>query len=334
MIVITGAAGHLGNTLMRLLLSQGEEVRAFIRETTSRQPLAGLDIDVFLGDLSDPGSLVRAFSGADMVYHCAAYISILPGQTVPLYETNVKGTENVINACIKTGIRRLVFISSIEALDWHTGRGQVNETSGYHPENTLLEYGRTKAEASLLVLSAVEEGLDVVITIPTGITGPYDFKISEMGSLVLDYASGRLPVYVDGGFDFVDVRDVAAGTIEAGKRGRTGESYLLSGTYVTVSAIMEILEEVTGRKKPGFKVPYRLAMFGARFSERRALRRGTVPKFTRDSLRILKEGLSADSSKAERELGYHPRDIRESFHDAYRWFKKEGYIDESASGRR
>ena len=159
-------------------------------------------------------------------------------------------------------------------------------------------------------------------------------SVSEMGSLVLDYASGRLPAYVDGGFDFTDVRDVAAGTIEAGKRGRTGESYLLGGAYITVPAIMEILKEVTGRKKPGFKVPYNLALFGAGFSERRALKRGTGSKFTKASLKILKEGLRVDSSKARKELAYHPRDLKESFNDTYLWFKKEGYIDDSAAGRR
>jgi len=321
MTVVTGATGYLGNTIIRGLNKKGIKPKAFILPESDRRSLKGLQYIPAEGDLLDRSSLEKAIAGAETVYHCAAYISILPGEEKKLYNINVKGTENLIHTCGSTGVKRLVFVSTLEAMDWTQGKALINETAGFHPENACIEYGKTKAEASLLVLSAVEEGMDAVITVPTGFIGPGDYRISSMTSMILDFSAGSLPAYVGGGFNFVDIRDAAAGTIAAAERGRTGETYILGGEYITIASLMEILEELTEKKKPSFKVPFALAALAARFSEKRA----STPKFTRDSLKVLKEGPRVDCEKAQKELGYTARPIRETLKDTLDWLSAEGY---------
>jgi dihydroflavonol-4-reductase len=329
MTVVTGAAGYLGNTLIRMLNQQGTKPKAFLYPETDRRGLKGSHIVPVEGDLLDLSSLKQAFEGADTVYHCAAHISIVPGEEKQLYNINVKGTENVLTACSSTGVGRLVFVSTLEAMDWTQGKAIINETAGFHPENACIEYGKTKAEASLLVLSAVEQGLDAVIAVPTGFIGPGDYQISSMTSMILDFTAGKLPAYVGGGFNFIDVRDAAAGVIAAAEKGRTGEAYILGGTYITIADLMENLEELTGKKKPSLKVPFVLANLAARFGEKRG-KGGTEenfkPKFTRDSLKVLKDGPRVDCEKAKKELNWAPRPIKETLKDTLEWLKAEGFL--------
>jgi dihydroflavonol-4-reductase len=172
--------------------------------------------------------------------------------------------------------------------------------------------------------------MDAVIAVPTGFIGPGDYQISSMTSMILDFAMGKLPAYIGGGFNFVDIRDAAAGVIAAAGHGRTGETYILGGEYITVAGLMDTLEELTGRKKPAFKVPFALAKMAAGFSEKKA-GRGTgnniKPKFTRDSLKVLKEGPRVNCEKAVKELAYSPRPIKETLKDTVDWLKNEGYIE-------
>jgi len=333
MIAVTGATGHLGNALIRHFSQSNETIRAVVRKTSDVSFLKEFKPDFKEGNLRDVQSLIRAFTGARIVYHSAASISILPGQYANLSKDNIQGTENVITACLETGVDRLVFISSIEAIDWTSRKNEVNENSGFHPENCVSDYGKTKSESSLLVLSAVEDGLDAVITAPTAFIGPYDYRISLMGSLILDFVRGKLPGYVDGGFDFVDVRDAAAGTIAAGEKGRKGETYILGGEYCTVPEILTFLEEITGKRKPGIKFPLGLAFLAAKMTAKSSEKKKKSPKFTVDSLNILKAGPRINCEKAKKELDYSPRKIKESLQDAIAWFTEKGFLDEDSRNR-
>jgi len=229
MIVITGATGHLGNVLVRKLVNQNKKVRVLILPGEDITSLEGLEVEKVEGDVRVPDSLRKAFEGADIVYHCAGIISILPGQQKQLYQVNVLGTRNVVNICLETKIKRLVYTSSIHTLSEPAPGIIFDESREFNPENVLGEYSKSKALGTLEVLKGIEKGLDAVILCPSGIIGPHDYRISEMGKLIVDFVKGKVKACVDGAYDFVDVRDVAEGLILASEKGKKGECYILSG---------------------------------------------------------------------------------------------------------
>ncbi len=228
MNLVTGATGHIGNVLVRLLLERGEKVRAMIMPGEDPAPLNGLDVEIIEADVLDYQSLLKAFDRMDVVYHLAGIISILPGKDHMLQAVNVIGTRNVIQAARSSGVRRLVYTSSIHALKRVPEGVLIDESVPFDIEHAISSYDSSKASASLEILNAVDHGMDAVIVCPTGVIGPYDFRRSEMGQLILDCVEQKPMLYVDGAYDFVDVRDVAQGLILAGDKGRCwGKLYLV-----------------------------------------------------------------------------------------------------------
>ncbi len=327
MLVVTGAAGFMGNVLVRALLDAGEgPVRSLLRPTSDPLSLAGLDTEIVHGDINDPASLAAAFTGADTVYHVAGMVSITRGGLARLREINVEGTRNVLAAARETGVRRLVYCSSIHAFAVPPGGGCIDEETPVDPARSTGSYDKSKAEATLLVRQAAAEGLDAVMVHPTGILGPYDFRPSPMGELILQATRGRIPAFVDGAYNFVDVRDVAAGMLAAAARGTRGSGYILAGNNVTVKDLLQTIEAVTGTPAPRMKVPIGLLksisfLFPAYYW---AIRE--KPLFTKYSLDTISSGCEMDNEKAARELGYQPRPFRETVEDAVRWFRKNGML--------
>ena len=248
MNLVTGATGHIGNVLVRLLKERGESVRAMIMPGEDPTPLIGQDVEIIEADVLDYQSLLKAFDHIDVVYHLAGIISILPGKDHMLQAVNVIGTRNVIQAARTSGVRRLVYTSSIHALKRVPDGVLIDESVPFDIEHALSSYDSSKASASLDVLNAVQTGMDAVIVCPTGVIGPYDFRRSELGQLILDCVEQKPMFYVDGAYDFVDVRDVAQGLILAGEKGRRGESYILSGERIAVLDIIKIVQEILGRR--------------------------------------------------------------------------------------
>ena len=326
MVVITGATGHIGNVLVRELLPRGEEVRVVIPPLEDTAPLDGLNLEIVEGDVRKIDSLKQAFKGMDVVYHLAAVISILPGKNELLDQVNVVGTRNVVEACLETGVRRLVYTSSIHAVREPPHGTVIDETHPYDPDSVLGGYAKSKAQAALEVLSGVKQGLDAVIVCPTGVIGPYDYKISEMGQVIIDFTKGNLKAYIEGAYDFVDVRDVAAGLILACEKGRTGESYILSGEQTTIRDLLSMLEEITKVKAPSSRIPVWLARTVGKVASPYYRLTRTKPLFTTYSVDVLASNSSISSEKARRELGYSTRPTRESIADAVSWFKETGRL--------
>jgi len=264
-----------------------------------------------------------------MVYHLAGIISILPGKGELLHQVNAVGTQNVVEACLKTGVKRLVYTSSIHAIEEPPCGTIIDETLPCNPDKVPKGYGRSKAQATLAVLKGVKQGLNAVIVCPTGVTGPYDYKISEMGQLIIDFVNGDLKAYIDGAYDFVDVRDVASGIILAGERGRSGESYILSGKQITVHEMLSILQEITSIKAPRPRVPIWLARITAKAAPLYYRLTRSKPRFTTYSIDVLRSNSLISSAKARRELGYSTRSIKESFADAILWFIETGHLSPS-----
>jgi len=322
MEMVTGSAGFIGNVLVRELLARGRKVRALIRSASDNSSLEGLRVEKAVGDIHDIDSLIKAFRGIDTVYHLAGKISIMPGDRALIRRINLGGTKNVIDACLKCGVRRLVYTSSIHALKEPPMGTVIDEDMPFDPHSSRGEYDRSKALASLEVGKAAKDGLDSIIVCPTGVMGPYDFRISSITQTFIDFARGGMSLTLDGAYDFVDVRDVAAGHIQAAEKGRTGENYLLSGQRTTMDEMMSILEEVSGAPKPRFKVPAWLVKTAGLFTPIYYRLANKAPRFTTYSISTLQSNSFISHKKASRELGYSPRPIEESIKDTFKWLRE------------
>jgi len=319
MWLVTGATGHIGNVLVRELLARGEKVRALILPNESREPLKGLDVEMVEGDVLDLDSVFESLRGVKGIFHLAGIISIMPGSNPTVRRVNVEGTKNILKAAKEKHIRKVVYTSSIHAIR-RVETGVIDESVPYDAENPYGEYDRSKAEATLEVLNAAHSGLDATVVCPTGVIGPYDFRGSMMGDVIRTAAEKKPTLYVDGAYDFVDVRDVAHGLIAAAEKGQRGESYILSGQRISVRYLLETVREITGGHFFQMKVPFNLAEFAARFTPWYYRTTRSTPRFTPYSLEVLKSNSHISHAKATRELGYRPRHLYESIADAAHWF--------------
>jgi dihydroflavonol-4-reductase len=322
MIVVTGATGFIGNVLVRKLLKRGEKVRAVLPPFEDDLTLEGLDVEKVEVDVREIESLIPAFAGAEMVYHLAGIVTILSGQNELLYDVNVQGTRNVVDACLEAGVGRLVYTSSVHALSEPPHGTIIDESCPYNPECARGDYDWSKAQASLEVLKGVEKGLDAVIVCPTGVIGPCDYRISQMGQLFVSYMKGDLKAYLDGAYDFVDVRDVAEGLILTSHKGKCGESYILSGEQITVEELLSLLEKETGVKAPSLKLPFWMVKMISKFSPFYYKLTKSRPLFTTYSAEVLVSNSQISSGKARQELGYSPRPIKQSIKDSVQWFRE------------
>lgn len=324
MKVVTGATGHLGNVLVRQLLQRQEKVRAIIMEQDKAQSLAELPVDRFIADIRDLESLTQAFRGADTVFHLAGIVTVMPGQQPLLRQVNIEGTRNVIKACLANGVRRLVYTSSVHAIVEPPHGVAMDETYPFDPHRVDGDYGRSKAAASLAVLAGVQMGLDAVIACPSGIIGPFDYQPSIVGRLLINAAQHKMRFYVSGGYDFVDVRDVAQGIIAASERGQKGKTYILAGQFITVRTVIDIVAEIMGHQPLDIHVPLPLALAASRWAERLhllPLLGDNGAQFTQQSLSVLQSNGLISHAKATRELGYQPRPIAETITDTLHWFR-------------
>ena len=324
-IVVTGAAGHVGGNLVRALLVRGSHVRALVHR--DRRTLEGLEVETVEGDLRDPASLCRAFRGADVVYHAAGRISISTGEWPLLEQVNVVGTRNVVDACLECGVRRLIHFSSIHAFQQEPLDARLDESRPQVRPPGCAPYDRSKAAGEVEIRKGIARGLDAVILNPTAILGPYDFRPSHQGEAVLSIANGSLPALVEGGFDWVDVRDVVEAAMRAEARAPSGAQYLLSGHWVSVCEMAATIEEITGARTPRFVCPIWLAFLGVPFVAVWAWLTGKRALYTSVSLKTLRSSNQAIShERATRELGYRPRPFRETLADTLHWFAEAGML--------
>ncbi len=318
--LITGAAGHLGNVLARELIRRGERVRALILPGENTSALDGLPVERVEGDVLDPESLLRACAGVTTVFHMAAIVSILDEYEALLHRVNVEGTRNILQAARAQGVRKFIYTSSIHALTRPPLGRMVDETLPFDPANPAGPYDRTKAKASLDVLAAAGQNMETVIVCPTGVIGPYDYRRSELGEMILSWMSAPLSWLVAGAFDFVDVRDVADGHIRARDQGRSGETYILGGERISVARLCGLVKATAGRSLAAVQLPHRLALAAARLAEWYYRISHTRPKFTRYSIETLVSNSAISSQKAARELGYRPRGLAVTIADTVVWW--------------
>lgn len=314
--IITGANGHVAQTLIRKLQDEDCEIRGLILPSEDNHD-TGI-VRYYKGDITKPETLNEIFSDLDgastVVIHAAGLISIGNEITKALFDVNVVGTRNIINACFKFGIGRLVYVSSVHAIDEGDGLHVIKEVTSFSKDRVVGAYAKTKAEASQEVMDAIDRGLDAVIVHPSGILGPGDNGRNHITQLILFYLNGKLPGGVTGGYDFVDVRDVADGIISTAKKGRKGECYILSNRYIPIPDLMKFLQRATGGKRI-VCFPLSAAKMMAPLFEWVGEVTHTRPLFTRYSLHTMESNGRFSHDKATMELGYSPRDMMETVRD-------------------
>ena len=315
-IAITGASGLLGNNLAAALLDEGHTVVAADRVRSTA--LDDLDVEFIEIDVLDYDSLHDAFEGADAVFHLAAIISLTGDPKGIVARVNVEGPRNSARAALDAGVQRFVHCSSVHAYDLHTCGPSLDETGPRTVKVHAPAYDRTKFAGEQQVQAVIADGLDAVIVNPTGVFGPRDFTPSRIGETIQQLRSGKIPVTVSGGFDFVDVRDAVLGMIGAFHQGRTGENYLLSGTRVSIRELRQLVSSVDGSKRPTFDIPIGLVRSLAPIVEL-LTPKGEVPLFTRDSLHALQYSPTVSHYKAATEFGYAARPIHVSVADTMHW---------------
>ncbi|MCP4197513.1 MAG: NAD-dependent epimerase/dehydratase family protein [Proteobacteria bacterium] len=311
--------------MVKSLIQQGRDVGILVRNNT--RTADSFDVECVTGDILEPKALIRAFDGADTVYHLAGQFSLEQKTYPALHEANVNGTRNVVDACLKVGVARLVHCSSVQALSRKPDDEPVDENRPLLTEQKgAFAYGLSKADGEREVLKGVKNGLHACIVNPTGVIGPYDYKPSSMGQAILALCRGSMPALINGGFDWVDVRDVIQGMIAAGRKGRAGERYLLAGRWAHITEIAGFIEAFSGQKRPAFVCPVWLARVGVPFSTLTSKLQGKEPVFNHESLNILTTHRRITHDKAAAELGFAPRPLETSIEDTVRWFKEENYF--------
>lgn len=332
-VLVTGATGHVGANLVRTLLQDGVRVRALLRDDSNKEALDGLDVERAFGDIRDFDSTRKALDGCRSVYHCAAKVSTIDGNSAhkrDVFECNVLGTRNVLQAAREVNAGRVVVTGSFSAVgyDLDDPSAPSDETMQFYPMERTMPYERSKVLAEHECLKAVALGQDVVIATSCAVVGGADYLPSRLGTTLCKYTSGKVRAYVDGGFAFVAARDIVQGHLLCMHRGRSGQKYIFASEYKTISDILDMFEEVTGIPRSHKRIPtpimyvlsevasYYLSRFHPDFPQR----------FTPGAIRLLKMRRHANIDKAKRELGYQPTSIRAAVREAYAFHYARGSI--------
>lgn len=322
--VITGASGHLGSTIIRKLRKSGALIRGLILPTEKGRPQA--NVTYFTGDVRDKASVKPLFADLDgfdvVVIHTAGIIDISEDVSPIMYQVNVGGTRNIVELCMEHHVRRLLYVSSVHAIPEKDKLQVLQEVDHFSADQVVGGYAKTKAEATQIVLDAVKQGLDAVIVHPSGILGPYDSAHNHLVQLVSDYIHNRLPACVNGGYDFVDVRDVADGCLSAIEKGRAGECFILSNRHYEVKDVLKMIKSIWGgRKLP--VLPMWMARAFAPIMEWFARCRKKRPLYTKYSLYTLNSNDKFSHDKATKELDYRPRDLYQTLADTVAWLTRK-----------
>ena len=324
--VVTGASGHIGNVLVRDLINKNYDVKAFVLKSENVDYLKELNVEICYGDVRDLESLKEAFRGVDIVFHLAGIIYIGTVNKMFIYSVNIDGTKNVLQACREEKVKKLVYTSSVHAIPEKPKDEIITETKEFSEDKVKGIYAKTKAAATKYLIENVSQDLEnnpeIIIVHPSGVIGPYEYIPSNLGQLVIDCANKKIGAYLDGGYNFVDVRDVANGIVLAAEKGKNGECYILAGHKVSVKELMKEIEKYTKVKMPSFKIARWFAYATGFLSEIYYKIIKQKPLFTSYAVYTLGTNCNFSNEKAEKELGYTIRPIDETIKDTVDWFKR------------
>jgi dihydroflavonol-4-reductase len=336
MTLVTGGAGFVGSAVVRQLVRSGHRVRVLVRPTSDPRNLRRLPIDMVTGDLTDHRSLKQALTGCDFLFHVAADYRFWVPEPEEMYENNVQGTEKIMREALRAGVRKIIYTSSVATLKLNSNGIPTDENGAASLKDMIGHYKRSKFLAEATVLGLIEtRGLPAVVVNPSMPVGPGDIKPTPTGRFIADAVAGRMPAYVNTGLNVVHVDDVAKGHLLALEHGRIGERYILGGHNMTLKEILIEVASIAGRTPPRVRLPHKLILAVALFSEAwaRCACKGE-PRVTLDEARMARKRMFFSSGKAERELGYTFRPAREALHDAVHWFRQNGYGNKADTRKR
>lgn len=327
--LVTGAAGFLGSHVARQLVVRGDDVRVLLRTSSTNRAIADLSLEYVTGDLRDPASLDRAMKGVKRVFHVAADYRLWARRSREIYDSNVGGTKNLLAAAKRAGVEQLIYTSTVATIA--VDRPKLpNEFTDAKLDEMVGHYKRSKWMAEREVLNAAKNGLPVIVAMPTTPVGPWDWKPTPTGKIILDFLNGKMPGYVETGLNFVGVEECAAGHLLLAEKGKVGERYLLGGENLTLKAMLDMLAKVTGLRAPSLKIPHGLALGVAYANTVFSRLLGREPGIPIEGVKIARHMMFVDCSRAQRELGFKACPVAAALERAVRWYEANGYI---AKGR-
>ncbi len=323
--LVTGAAGFLGSHVTRQLVARGEEVRVLMRASSSNRAISDLPLEYVTGDLRDASSLERAMRGVQRVFHVAADYRLWAERSQDIYDSNVGGTKNLLAAAKAAAVSQLIYTSTVATIA--VDRPELpNEFTDSKLEEMIGHYKRSKWMAEHEALKAANEGLPVIVAMPTTPVGPWDWKPTPTGKIILDFLNGKMPGYVETGLNFVGVEECAAGHLLVAERGKVGERYLLGAENLTLKEMLDTLARITSLPAPGMKIPHGVALGVAYVESTLSRLVGREPQIPVEGVKIAQHKMFVDCSRAPKELGFQPGPVAAALERAVRWYQVNGYV--------
>jgi dihydroflavonol-4-reductase len=331
--LVTGASGFVGSHVARQLVSAGQSVRVLVRRGSNLAALGGLHVECFEGDLRDTSSLERAMLGVRRVYHVAADYRLWTPRPEEIYETNVEGTRRLLAAAKNAGVERIVYTSTVATIAVPRHGALPNEDTRATLDEMIGHYKRSKFLAEQVAVEAAAAGVPVVIVNPTAPVGPWDWKPTPTGRIILDFLKGKMPAYVDTGLNVAPVEDIAAGHLLAAEKGRIGERYILGARNMTLKQILDALSAITGRPAPRVRLPHAVALAAGYADQLFSRLAGREPQIPVEGVKMSRHRMFVESDKAARELGYNPTSVEAALERAVRWYEEHGYLATGAGNK-
>jgi dihydroflavonol-4-reductase len=331
--LVTGASGFVGSHVARQLVSAGQSVRVLVRRGSNLAALGGLHVECFEGDLRDTSSLERAMLGVRRVYHVAADYRLWTPRPEEIYETNVEGTRRLFAAAKNAGVERIVYTSTVATIAVPRHGALPNENTRATVDEMIGHYKRSKFLAEQVAVEAAAAGVPVVIVNPTAPVGPWDWKPTPTGRIILDFLKGKMPAYVDTGLNVAPVEDIAAGHLLAAEKGRIGERYILGARNMTLKQILDALSAITGRPAPRVRLPHAVALAAGYADQLFSRLAGREPQIPVEGVKMSRHRMFVESDKAARELGYNPTSVEAALERAVRWYEEHGYLATGAGNK-
>jgi dihydroflavonol-4-reductase len=330
--LVTGAAGFLGSHVTRQLVARGDDVRVLLRASSTNRAIADLPLEYVTGDLRDPASLERAMKGVKRVFHVAADYRLWAKRKQDIYDSNVGGTKNLLDAAKRAGVEQLIYTSTVATIA--VDRPQhPNEFTDAKLEEMVGHYKRSKWMAEKEALVAAKSELPVIVAMPTTPVGPWDWKPTPTGKIILDFLNGNMPGYVETGLNFVGAEECAAGHLLVAEKGKVGERYLLGGENLTLKQMLDTLAKITGLRAPILKIPHGLALGVAYANTAFSRLVGREPGIPIEGVKIARHMMFVDCARAKRELGFEAGPVAAALERAVRWYEANGYIAKSRAKR-
>jgi len=317
-IAVTGASGHVGNVVCRKLIEKGCKVKAFYNSDS--RSLQNLDLELVQGNVLNKSDLSKLIEHCDFVINCAAMISINGDRDGLVFKTNTEGPKNILEVAIQHKVKKIIHVSSVHAVHDLPHSTIYNEQRAYKSqENFAYDYSKAKGEQEILTNSK-NQNIEVVVVRPSCVLGPFDFKPSKMGAALMNFYKEKIPMIPKGGYDLVDVRDLAESIYQAISKGKNGEVYLLSGKYYSFKELLKEIHLVTNKKIPKIILPFWFLKATLPFIWILSKLTKTEPSLTYESIIAIKEGHpNMDNSKAKEILHHNPRPLKETLSDFFKW---------------